>query len=766
MNNQDSNNAGSDSNHPLVATETNPALSVPNSVNMGSAGLSGVHNAVNDTTKGGLTPSWFYHSLRRRWLLALSMSLFLSAIMAVVLYLIFPETNTAQAQYKVASQQLNLINTQLPSSQGSYEIFKNTQLASIMSPYILSDALREDIANLPMFEGVDNEVKWLQDNLKVSFPRDGEILTIALSGPYSEPHLKAVVDAVSSSYHQIAISQEKNQKSIPLEALRSAWTNLKERIRSRMSEYQNLAKDAGTSEAYAGGFDPETKFLLSEQQELLKRKTTLKNQLSEAAMLFQVFQQQVNDPAYKEQMIDQALEADPNIAQMKNEAMVLDMQIRQLQSTVRGGSSAQVRRLISQRDSLNQQISLTREEMKAAYSGQNQNEPDPQLKAESTRFQIVQAMKGREIQAAEERLAEIQEELILKAENNTDLMIRLSEIEQLSSIENAIASKIQSLEVERNAPDRIIGVGLNTGDQPATAETSYGRNQLARIAISSLGGLTVFGLTCFGIAYMEFVNRRLNGPDQLDEGLGIRVIGTLPGLSGRKKLNPKHPIVAQLSESIDTVRTGLMHESTAKRRQVVMVTSPNTGDGRTTVASQLAASLARAGRRTLLLDGDLRHPALHTLFNLPLEDGISEVLRAEAEVQDVVRPTEAEGLWVMTAGYCDSDATQALATDQVETIFDKLRADFDFIIIDGAPVIGLPDALLFGQHCDGAILSVLRDHTSVPSIHSASEALKTVGVRMLGSVVNGVKCKSDSRVTHLAQVTPKSAQRQLETSDA
>lgn len=762
MNNQDSSQPGPDSNHALVAADTNAALP---SINNIPAGLSGVHNPINDVTKGGLSPSWFYHSLRRRWLLALSSSLALASVVAGIMYYVFPETNTAQAQYKVASTQLNLIDDNRTPNKDNYQIFKNTQIASITSPYILQDALRKDISNLPMLKDEDNQVKWLQDNLIVSFPREGEILTISLSGPYSEAHLKAVVDAVSSSYHQIAIAQEKNQKSIPLEALRGAWTNLKERIRSRMSEYQSLAKDAGTSEAYAGGFDPETKFLLTEQTELLRRKTSLVNQLSEAAMQFQIFQQQINDPAYQEQLVDQALQGDPNIAQMQNEVMALDMQIRQLQSTVRGGSSAQVRRLISQRDSLNQQIALTREEMKAAYSGQNQNEPDPMLKAESTRFQIMQAMKGREIKAAEERLTEIQEELILKAENNTDLMIRLSEIEQFSALENAIASKIQSLEVELNAPDRIIGVGVTDGSQPALAETSHARNQLGRIAISSLGGLSVFGLTCFGIGYMEFLNRRLNGPDQLDEGLGIRVIGTLPGLSGRKKLNSKHPIVAQLSESIDTVRTALMHESTAKKRQVVMVTSPNTGDGRTTVASQLAASLARAGRRTLLLDGDLRHPALHTLFNLPLEDGVSEVLRAEAEVQDVIRPTEAEGLWVMTAGYCDSDATQALATDQVETIFDKLRSEFDFIIVDGAPVIGLPDALLFGQHCDGAILSVLRDHTSVPSIHSASEALKTVGIRMLGSVVNGVKCKTDSRVTHLAQVTPKSAQRQLETSD-
>ena len=109
---------------------------------------------------------------------------------------------------------------------------------------------------------------------------------------------------------------------------------------------------------------------------------------------------------------------------------------------------------------------------------------------------------------------------------------------------------------------------------------------------------------------------------------------------------------------------------------------------------------------------------------------------------------------------------QALATDQAQPIFEKLRADYDFIIIDGAPVLGLSDSLLFGQHCDGAILSVLRDYTCVTRVQQAAELLRGVGVKLIGSVVNGVPIKADRRVTHLQQVTPKSEQKQLETAEA
>ena len=205
-----------------------------------------------------------------------------------------------------------------------------------------------------------------------------------------------------------------------------------------------------------------------------------------------------------------------------------------------------------------------------------------------------------------------------------------------------------------------------------------------------------------------------------------------------------------------------MHDATSKQRQVVLVTSAMTLEGRTTVASQLAASLARAGRRTLLVDGDLRRPALHALFDVPLEDGLCEVLRAEANVADVIRPSHAEGLWLLTAGYCDVDSIQALATVQLKPVFEKLRSDYDFIVVDGPPILGLSDSLLFGQYCDGALLSVLRDHSEVPKIYQAAELLRGVGIRLLGAVVNGVSTSADRRVTQLRLSAPKAEREQLQ----
>ena len=180
-----------------------------------------------------------------------------------------------------------------------------------------------------------------------------------------------------------------------------------------------------------------------------------------------------------------------------------------------------------------------------------------------------------------------------------------------------------------------------------------------------------------------------------------------------------------------------------------------------TTREQRPAAATGAATETLIIDGDLRRPALHALFDVPLEDGLCEVLRAEVDVADVIRPTHAEGLWLLTAGYCDIDAIHALATEQMQPVFDKLRSEYDFVIIDGAPVLGMSDALIFGQYSDGAILSVRRDHSQMPKINQAADLLRGVGIRIIGSVVNGVTAKADDRIVQLRLIAPK-AERELE----
>ena len=181
----------------------------------------------------------------------------------------------------------------------------------------------------------------------------------------------------------------------------------------------------------------------------------------------------------------------------------------------------------------------------------------------------------------------------------------------------------------------------------------------------------------------------------------------------------------------------LLHLPAAKNVRTLMVTSALANEGKTTVASSLATSMGRSGRRTLLIDGDLRGPSAHRFLEMPLEEGLAEVLRGDVAIESVIRPSRMPGLRFLSAGHFDS--TRSTGTDEknLGEIFEKLQDEFDFIVVDSAPgSLGgryIPDR----QQCDAAILSVLRDKSRVATIYETIDRLRATQIPVLGCVFNG-----------------------------
>jgi capsular exopolysaccharide synthesis family protein len=263
-----------------------------------------------------------------------------------------------------------------------------------------------------------------------------------------------------------------------------------------------------------------------------------------------------------------------------------------------------------------------------------------------------------------------------------------------------------------------------------------------QLLVTAAAPLAVLFAVCMALAWSEYRQRRVRTAVEVASGLGIPVVGAVPdmphlerhlvGPDGETDLEG-HPVL----ESIDALRTVLLRGPAAQTPRLVLVTSATSGEGKTTLAAHLAGSLARAGRKTLLIDGDLRNPTAHQLFELPQQPGFSEALLDEVELTEAVRPTPLEGLSFLAAGQWDREVMQALARGGVEGLFDKLRQEFDFLVIDSHPVLAATDALLLGQQADAVILSVLREVSQMPRVYAAARRLQALGIRVLGAVVNG-----------------------------
>jgi len=709
---------------------------------------------------GPFNQMWFLNCLRRKWLPATLLGALAAVVVGGLLLVLFPVSSsvTAILELKSSSDEASYGNRRTsPLTAREFELFRQSQLTLFKSQFVLKAALApRSIAELEaVIKEGDDAVAWLTEGLKVNFPNKGNILQIQYDGEESSEDMVKIINSVIDAYMQEVLFKDNTRSAVQTDKLRELREKTKKELLEKINRHQKLAKELG------GGDTPMAHTMLAMLRSEINTINMEIRKAEEELMNLEVNKtlamQQARSPVAMEAAVEEALAQDPMMANFKDQKSAMAQQLRQLQSIAKGGNSKQIKSLRQRYQQIEIEEKRYQQVAESEIRDKLKQAPNDGLAALMAEYVMRKEGTSKKLAELRELHEEKMEEVLRKGETSGAVALLESDIEQLREVVRDMDFQLRSEDVnEQTATDRVRVM------QPAYPSEKI--NALKRYMIAVLGGIAAFCATCYGVALLEFRGRRLNSPVDVDEGLGIRVLGVLPSVSSRKAMAQSNVITAQLSEAIDNVRATLMHDSTSWSRKVVLVTSPASMEGCTTVASHLALSLSRAGRRTLLVDGDLREPALHKLFGMPVEDGLSEMLRSEIEVSDAIRPTNTKGLWLITAGQCDMEAIHALAADQLQPIFEKLRTEFDFIIIDGAPVLSLSDSLSIGQHVDGAILTVLRDHSSVPQIHKAAELLKSMGIHLIGSVVNGVTSKADRRVARLHGLEAQ-RQRQLPTAE-
>ncbi len=171
----------------------------------------------------------------------------------------------------------------------------------------------------------------------------------------------------------------------------------------------------------------------------------------------------------------------------------------------------------------------------------------------------------------------------------------------------------------------------------------------------------------------------------------------------------------------------------------VLITSAVGGEGKTTLAAQLAARCGNAGMSTLLIDADLRRTSLAALLDIPEGPGLSDVLKEEAEVGDVVIPVQGGTFHVLPAGLPIQDTSRVLQNQSFGVLIGQFRQVYDLIIIDSPPVLPVPDALILGRWADGAVLAARYDISRFPQVERARRQLDNAGIPVLGTVINGMR---------------------------
>ena len=283
--------------------------------------------------------------------------------------------------------------------------------------------------------------------------------------------------------------------------------------------------------------------------------------------------------------------------------------------------------------------------------------------------------------------------------------------------------------------------GRVTEFEPPVVVQGIEGNRRVKYTLMAAGAVFCIGLA--SVTFLEVRNRRIVSPIEISDGLGMKLIGTVPTISQKalssgvqdRKSAMLQSIVA---ESVDSARVMLVHGLDAtKPVRTLLVTSAMPGEGKTMLACNLASSLARAGYKTLLIDGDLRRPSLHHLFETPEFPGLCELLRGEADVFTAVQSAISSNLSFLPAGEWNDEVRQPLASNKWQTLKSQLESGFEYVIIDSSPLLLVTDPLLVARDTDGVVISVLRDVSQVGAVAKARDRLKSLGIKVLGVVVNG-----------------------------
>lgn len=262
-----------------------------------------------------------------------------------------------------------------------------------------------------------------------------------------------------------------------------------------------------------------------------------------------------------------------------------------------------------------------------------------------------------------------------------------------------------------------------------------------------------------GIAQLaEATDRRFYSLEEVRYRLGFPIVGYIPLLSqpGREQppvVDPEHTglspalVTFHRSRSMEAeayrgVRTSLYFSTRGEAHHVIQVTSPSPGDGKTTLATNLAISIAQSGKRVLLIDADLRRPMIHKLFSMTNDVGLGNVIAGLVEPLAAVRDTGVENLSVLLTGPIPSNPAELLTSSRFKDVIDFFRSRFDLVILDTPPVLAVSDPCAVAPRVDGVLLVLRIVKNCRPMAERAKEILTALGVTVFGVVVNALEDKT------------------------
>ncbi len=399
----------------------------------------------------------------------------------------------------------------------------------------------------------------------------------------------------------------------------------------------------------------------------------------------------------------------------------------------------------------------TETKRKVAELQQEYGERHPRLVNAKAELRDVQAKLSSEVAKIVKTL---ENEAAVARARESALQRALQQLESRVSQANTAGVQLRALEREADADKSLLEQFLTRSEQ-INAQTDFGIQQAnARIIsranvplypsapqkllllILTFVASAILAVLC--VLLIEMLHRGFRSGEQIEEATGVRALGLIPMLKGggRKGRHPEMTLVKHPSslfgESVRSLYTSILISQNQAPPKTILVTSSFPKEGKTTLAACLARMCAMSGKRTVIVEADLRKPQVHKRLGVPQGPGLIEYFLGETDLSQVFYRDEVSGAYVIPSGKTTIDATKLLDSPEMGQLLAGLSAQFDLVILDTPPIMAVADARVLAPQVDGVVFAVRWARTDREVVKLALKKLKDSGGRLLGSVLTQV----------------------------
>lgn len=742
-----------------------------------SHGFSGTPESGSNTPQHAESADLLGALWRYRW--AVILPAIAGAIIGFMVYLKTPETHRSTTKLMVESEQpaimdsmtgdfisgvpsLEILDSQLFSDRVLEMAYENEQLASFRERE--GNTLGEffDVAR----DSLSLEAEGLNDMSAQA------IVTLMHFESTDAELCQSAVSAFSDSLQQFFNEKQKSSRSELLRLINVATDKIHPKIDELEQRYREFRKDAPLVwNAKGEAINPYRErqmFLVqrrSEQFELLRQKTI------ELAAIEGIAKES-NDPVLSLGIIGQllgisikipeseisrnnALASDVELGGIEIDQQLVPLMVKRNQYAAEFGDSHPTVR------QLDAELTVMKSELKRLF--EEQSKRMVQLAEENATVSIDPIDRAKEA---------IKTVLIASRAETSLLQQQINELDQQITAEKSEATKLAKVEQENIAILREIDRNRQLIDDlqeqmaRVTLTEEESGTKVVQLAaptrpylvgpnlVKCLGIGTFLGIALgSGLALLLEKNANtFRDPDEIAQILGAPVLTHVPFFKGRVKkpkkgeVNPYkdldpylsvvHAPASIVSEAIRSCRTSVFFETAGPGGKIIQVTSPLPGDGKSTIAGNLACSIAQSGKRVLAIDCDLRRPQLTDNFAMQTKIGLTNVLNGECDPDDASHQSPIATLRVMPSGAIPANPAEALTLPEMVDLMNMLREQYDYVILDTPPLLVVTDPSITASMVDGVILALRVRRKSKPNAKESLNILRAVGARVLGVVIN------------------------------